>query len=996
MLWALSASLATAKDDTLEFLHLLQREGYSDIAIDYLDQLKTDPNAPKDVMDLWDLEMSRSKKEAAKQAYSETQAKQWTEESKALFEQFIKAHPDRAEAIQEAARMLEERALEGQYKVAQAGYATDKEKKAELLTAARKIFEEIRPRFVQAEQASAEALAKLPSKQSPQRDPAEILDGENRLTVAMVDFYLAQTQEEGAPRTEALNKSLKDFDGIYQAFRTFQDPRKVFVGLRAHFWHGRLLQELGNANDARVIFEEVLAGDVLNIEDSGGDPQAGRGRAARKTGLEDFFADVEQYYLQTLYKLSKKEYLEEVRDWRTKHKAVSEKCFGYQALSLEYAKHCLEIGEQSPSQAQTAQREAVKVLRDMAKVPSPYRQDALAMLQKLNAGGSVDKGFDDFVLAGDNAVENRNWGEAAEFYEKALAAAGPKTDPQRLATVKNTLVGCYHNRALQLYQQHKVEDAIAMAKKALTKDLLQTKSAPGVAVFLMNVHYYQYLGAAEGTEAEKKAKDELLTKVSNTAKSVLVYWPAKEEGDAARILLMRLAQARGDMAEADKFLNEINPSSREYATALTEIGYSHWSKYKDAKKLIKANAEKKVETEKKTIDNCDEDRKQALDYIEKAVKSLDTPRSADAAMPDALRKAQMLLAEIYKEGEDFKKSWELYKSLIDEILKNSDKPLDETALRIFDGAGQVCLQLDDIPNITLVATKLLELGPDQGPFNLTIMNFARRLEPERKKAMADSDSGDPTALSAAAVKLKGLVDLEEKIMVNLSKRERLSPASMIWIVRTSSNLGTDEAVAAAATLIERIFDKETNDQDFGQDESFKKAAAGLHALGAQLMARQGQYQKAVDQIDALIQKYPKALDPQLSEAKIYTEWAAKDSSKYGKAIGKWDTLRKKLERHSDKAPPDAKRIDPKYDVILNEADCFFRMAQKSQSKDEAKSAAEKGMALLSPYLNLDDKIRNPSDDFKELSTRYFQVGRKLADFLGVQPPLRPKSKHKPS
>ena len=29
-------------------------------------------------------------------------------------------------------------------------------------------------------------------------------------------------------------------------------------------------------------------------------------------------------------------------------------------------------------------------------------------------------------------------------------------------------------------------------------------------------------------------------------------------------------------------------------------------------------------------------------------------------------------------------------------------------------------------------------------------------------------------------------------MINLSKREQLSPASMIWIVKTSSNLGTDE------------------------------------------------------------------------------------------------------------------------------------------------------------------------------------------------------------
>ena len=29
-------------------------------------------------------------------------------------------------------------------------------------------------------------------------------------------------------------------------------------------------------------------------------------------------------------------------------------------------------------------------------------------------------------------------------------------------------------------------------------------------------------------------------------------------------------------------------------------------------------------------------------------------------------------------------------------------------------------------------------------------------------------------------------------MINLAKREKLSPAAMIWIVKTASNLGTDD------------------------------------------------------------------------------------------------------------------------------------------------------------------------------------------------------------
>ena len=104
ILSALAAGPAAAKDDPLEFLHLLQREGYADVAIDYLDRIKTDPNAPKEVMEVWDLEMSRSKSEVAKQPTARPRPR-YTEEAKALLERFIKANPNRPEAIQEAARV---------------------------------------------------------------------------------------------------------------------------------------------------------------------------------------------------------------------------------------------------------------------------------------------------------------------------------------------------------------------------------------------------------------------------------------------------------------------------------------------------------------------------------------------------------------------------------------------------------------------------------------------------------------------------------------------------------------------------------------------------------------------------------------------------------------------------------------------------------------------------------------------------------------------------
>ena len=255
--------------------------------------------------------MSRSKKEAAEQAaYSDAQAKQWTEESKALLEKFIKANPDRPEAIQEAARWSEERAMEGQYAVLRATYTADKAEKAKLLADARKIFEEIRPQFVKALKASEKLLGSLPPKANQRkREDAVVMVGENRLTVAMVDFYLAQTQEEGPQRTDALTKSIKEFDAIYQDFREALPRDGGPTSGTAGF--SRNWARSATPRTSTKKWPPATSATSRRSTTTGRRPEQ---ELCEETGLEGFFADVEQYYLQTLYQLNKKDYLEEVED----------------------------------------------------------------------------------------------------------------------------------------------------------------------------------------------------------------------------------------------------------------------------------------------------------------------------------------------------------------------------------------------------------------------------------------------------------------------------------------------------------------------------------------------------------------------------------------------------------------------------------------------------------------------------------------------------------
>jgi hypothetical protein len=970
------ASQATAADDPLEFIHLMQREGFADVAIDYLDQIKTD-NAPKEVMDVWDLEMSRSKRAAAKSSRNE---EKMIEESKALLEKFIRENPDRTEAIQEAAKWLEEKATEAQYDVQKAAFTTDPAEKAKLLAAARKIFEEIKPKFVDALKASVKVRDALPTKVAraqaaklqERRENAIMMVGENRVTVAMIDFYLAYTQEEGSERTAALTKCAKEFDSIYQDFRD------LFLGWKAHFWHGRIMQVLGQTEEARDIFEEVAAHDAKNIEDTGDQGRAGTRAKPKPTGLEGFFADVEQYYLQTLFKLNKKDYMEEVQSWRRDHKQLSEFCTGYQALTMDYVKICLDYDKQTKNPAY--KKAAIKLLGEMSKIPSPYQEGAIKLRRELNPNATAEESFDDDVVDGDAALEKQKWAEAVESYEKALSAAGPKTDPKSIAAVREAIVGCNYRLAAQLYKQGKIPEAIATAKKALRPDLLQTKAAPLLATFLLNVVVYQYQSAPEDSAEQKAAKEELRSTLMKTASAIIKFWPAREEADVARVALMRIAQAEGRTAEADKILREINPESKEYPNALSEIGASHWIKYRAAKK--------KTDATKEEIAKRDEDRKLAVDFLEKAIQAMAKLRLADAPMSDSLRKAQMLLAEIYSEGGDFKQAASLYKPLIDDIAKDKDtsRPFDDTALRIFYGAGPAFLKLGDMDNVVLLGTKFVALGTDQPLINDSIYGFAISLEQARKNALAEGESTDPAVQSAAAAKVKTLMDLEEKILVALTKREKLSYRTMASIVRSSSDLGTEGGNAAAADLIEKIFQNANNDPAF--EKAMGKGAVGLHALGARLQAENGNYEKAIPQIQAVLLQYPRVPDFLISEARIYTAWGSKDPTKFSDAIAKWDNLRKMLERAKS---PAGKQVNPKYEVIYNEADCFYRMWQKNKSKDDAK----KGLDLVLPYLNLDPNIRTPDDDYKEISVKFYQVGGKLADALSYQRPARPKIKPAP-
>ena len=284
-------------------------------------------------------------------------------------------------------------------------------------------------------------------------------------------------------------------------------------------------------------------------------------------------------------------YLEEVKTWRAAHKANSERCYGYQALTMEYAKNLLEIGDkEADKKAQTTQ--ALTLLGEMVKIPSPYQQDAIELRRQLNPNGYDGKGFrrrrgrrrcrDGEEEMGRGHRELRK-GHCGQRPPRPIRAPGRREEHagRLLPQPGHAALPEEQDRGSHRHGQEGLEEGESA-----------NQGRAGLAVFLLNVQYYQYLARRRAPKRRKRPRPNCSPRSPRPPNRSSKDWAAKEEGDSARIILLRLALAQDNMAEADKILSEINPESKEYPKALTVMGFAHWFKYKTAKKQLEADKDK--------------------------------------------------------------------------------------------------------------------------------------------------------------------------------------------------------------------------------------------------------------------------------------------------------------------------------------------------------------------------------------------------------------------
>jgi hypothetical protein len=435
---------ARAVEPYQEFLRGLWDRGYGEDALAYLNQIQQRADLPTAVAESIDLALARSLLIAADEADSSQIATQRLASARTYLDKFLKEHPTHSEVP--AANVLagELAMARGDKLLDQAKALDDDKARNEKLREARSAFVEARPFFEQAadqyakilvplvekEQAAAAEKARIeaklaadkskrpPPKQNdavaPPAAPSPPVVSERqrvaeqwadaRFKTVLVDYQISQTYSDlqDSRRFDALRSASDGFDEIFQLRRDDQ------LGMVAHFWQGRMLEELNDLTTAQDVFDEVLA-------------RASAGLADLAPAVVELLCDAESHKLQVLEKRKKLDLaIADAERWLSL-KGVDQHPQANMGIQLQLAKMQLTKAKRSPAeQAATLSKSANATLMKVAAVPSRYQREALLLMQQQPGQGVATTNIQQAMSVASAAAGNGLWDEAISGYRRAI------------------------------------------------------------------------------------------------------------------------------------------------------------------------------------------------------------------------------------------------------------------------------------------------------------------------------------------------------------------------------------------------------------------------------------------------------------------------------------------------------------------------------------------------------------------------------------------------
>ena len=766
-----------AGEPYVDFLRGLQSRGYGEQALAYLDSIAANPDLPDQIKGMLDLERSKCLKIAAGEAYDAAQRDARLAEAKRLAEKFFKENPDHPAAGAAIFTEADDALLAGQMKLAEWRVLKEQEAKDKALTEAKASLSTAKTQFEEAVGKLKEKMDALPMPENPRakdplREELEFAWLDARFKSALSAYFLAQTitDEEASERKTLLNLAAKGFDSIFQEYRSSGKP----IAMLPHMWHGKVLEDQGDALTAMDVYDEVL---VLTPEKTEAN--------AKNADLAPLFGQAFLFRLRLLAKDEDTTPIDIVREgqqWLDDYKAW-QATDPYQGVFLEVVKAKMIAAGRAKGAAEKAKiyREVAQSLLAMGKIESSYKHEVLNLrreaMEKSGATGAMTS--DDRLALVDEAVANKNWAEAEKICREVVAEADKKKDAKRLEAAKTKLGQVLYQIAAAAYTANQMDKVHDLAKEIVGGNLDEdaAEAASSLAVFAA---LSLFTNAKDG-----KAKETYFSRLDGVTKFTIGKWPDGPVGDDARMALAQAYLIKGEYPKALELLGAVTPASKRYATAMQVLGQIRWNQYFAAKRAPDA------------ADKADEIAKLREEAVTSLKTSVDRQQAAITPgdpLPPSLFDTQLLLAQTYLEGQQLQEAAALFAPLLAEITRAKPTELTTKVQQTYVGAARSLLAAGSADQAGEAAVSLAKLSPDTEKANAILVDLAKLMAIEIRKVEAEQ------AADATAIALPGATSTSTaKLRETQGELIDLIVGRKAWRFRNSSSLAMRALIWAKAT-----------------------------------------------------------------------------------------------------------------------------------------------------------------------------------------------------
>jgi hypothetical protein len=655
LLSLVAAPSSFGREPAEEFVKGLEDRGMHELALEYLELLKTSPVADDAIRQQIPYLRGTALIEQSRQSADAGARGRLLDQARQELEKFAETNPHSVQGAEAQLQLATVQMSRGQELVAQLAQlpndATYGAQRRKLGQDARVLFADAHDTFARAEGIYSSELEKLPpAAEREGHNEAGSKRQEYRARVAQLRFLAAQTQFESAqsypPDAEEFRKineaAAQDLSAIYDEF-----ARTLLVGLYARLYEGRCYAAISKYQEALGCYDEIIGKDNV------------------LPAFRKLIASAVRYKAETLIAQQKFDAaIDACKDELKTTRREEERQHEWLGLRFRYADALVKKAATSGTDSAEHRRlssEARDVYRSVAKWPGEFQLAARTAAASSGGAKTADqkkeepKTFQAAYDMGKEALSNFNAAKLAiPTAERNNPTALPelkaqmesgKEDARRYFRLATTLVEDDTDLKVLnevryflcwLYWENRDYYRAAVLGEFIARRYPDHPAASSSAKIAM-ASLEQLYTAARTAKGNKDAGQFEAGQMSKLAEFISRRWPGTEDADAAFGVLLNDAIRSGRIEDGEKLLSQATQQSRPRLEL--QLGNAMWVHYLG----VSQGSEKMSDTDKASLEKL---KSTAVKYLTSGFNALrmESPVSEPVAMA-ALYMAQALASD---------------------------------------------------------------------------------------------------------------------------------------------------------------------------------------------------------------------------------------------------------------------------------------------------------------------------------------------------------------